>query len=44
LDWTEFAQVTPVPDASSASGRYGTGNSLEKIANTADTVTLAYFQ
>jgi hypothetical protein len=31
-DWTELTAMT-VPDASSASGRYGTGNSLEKIAN-----------
>ena len=27
-------RATAVPDASSASGRYGTGNPLEKIANT----------
>ncbi|SRR5271166_5794615 len=33
-DWTEFTHATAVPDASGASGRYGTGNPLEKIANT----------
>ena len=33
-DWTEFTHATAVPDASGASGRYGTGNPLEKIAYT----------
>jgi len=32
LDWT--AGATAVPDASSASGHYGTDNPIEKIANT----------
>jgi len=27
-------RATAVPDASSAPGRYGTGNPIEKIANT----------
>ncbi len=33
LDWTEFTARRPLLTAS-APGRYGTGNPLEKIANT----------
>ncbi len=32
--WAVVHRATAVPDASSASGHYGTGNPLEKIANT----------